>query len=144
MIPSVSAACSGKRKTGAKKTALRFEYDGEDLTCLEQKLTQAEIDRVLGTDLLVRAVFHGQSDVTALLEVEPHCSVGSPGKGGGTVRVCVDVWGGKGETGRGEEGGGRARLSWHDSCFGRSRVCYTASQAHSSKLMLLDSKHLGR
>ena len=64
------AACSGKRKkTGPKKTALKFEYDGEDLTCLEQKLTQAEIDRVLGTDLLVRAVFHGQADVTALLEV---------------------------------------------------------------------------
>ncbi|KAL3137671.1 hypothetical protein ABBQ38_004946 [Trebouxia sp. C0009 RCD-2024] len=59
---------SGKRKTGAKKTALKFEYDGEDLTYLEQKLTQAEIDRVLGSDLLVRAVFHGQADVTGLLE----------------------------------------------------------------------------
>lgn len=61
--------CSGKRKTGPKKTALRFEYGGEDLTRLEQRLTQAEIDRVLGSDLLVRAVFHGQADVTALLEV---------------------------------------------------------------------------
>ena len=36
---------------------------------MEQRLTQAAIDRVLGTDLLVRAAFHGQSDVTALLEV---------------------------------------------------------------------------
>ena len=60
---------SGKRKRGAVKTALKFEYDGEDLTCLEQRLTQAAIDRVMGTDLLVRAAFHGQSDVTALLEV---------------------------------------------------------------------------
>ncbi len=61
--------CSGKRKGGPKRTALKFEYGGEDLTRLEQRLTQAEIDRVLGSDLLVRAVFHGQADVTALLEV---------------------------------------------------------------------------
>ena len=61
--------CSNKKKTGAKKTALKFEYAGQDLTCLEQRLTQGEIDRVLGSDLLVRAVFHGQSDITALLEV---------------------------------------------------------------------------
>lgn len=59
---------AGKKKTTAKKTALRFEYAGEDLTCLEQRLTQAEIDRVLGCDLLVRSVFHGQADITALLE----------------------------------------------------------------------------
>ena len=61
--------CSGRKKGGPKRTALKFEYDGEDLTCLEQRLTQAEIDRILGSDLLVRAVFHGQADVTALLEV---------------------------------------------------------------------------
>ena len=61
--------CSGKKKGGPKRTALKFEYDGEDLTCLEQRLTQAEIDRILGSDLLVRAIFHGQADVTALLEV---------------------------------------------------------------------------
>ncbi|KAL0033719.1 hypothetical protein WJX77_002381 [Trebouxia sp. C0004] len=59
---------SGKRKGGPKRSALKFEYGGEDLTCLEQRLTQAEIDRVLGSDLLVRAVFHGQADATALLE----------------------------------------------------------------------------
>ncbi|KAL0053768.1 hypothetical protein WJX82_010500 [Trebouxia sp. C0006] len=59
---------SGKKKGGPKRTALKFEYDGEDLTCLEQRLTQAEIDRILGSDLLVRAIFHGQADVTALLE----------------------------------------------------------------------------
>ena len=61
--------CSGRRKGGPKRTALKFEFDGKDLTCLEQRLTQAEVDRVLGSDLLVRAVFHGQADVTALLEV---------------------------------------------------------------------------
>ncbi len=61
--------CSGRKKGGPKRTALKFEYDGEDLTCLEQRLTQAEIDRILGSDLLVRAIFHGQADVTALLEV---------------------------------------------------------------------------
>lgn len=77
------AACSGKRKTGAKKTALKFEYDGEDLTYLEQKLTQAEIDRVLGSDLLVRAVFHGQADVTGLLEVgSPTLLSSSPASSG--------------------------------------------------------------
>lgn len=65
----INFVCSGKKKTGPKKTALKFEYSGEDLTCLEQRLTQAEIDRVMGSDLLVRAVFHGQADVTALLEV---------------------------------------------------------------------------
>ena len=123
MRPSVSAAFSGKRKTGAKKTALRFEYDGEDLTCLEQKLTQAEIDRVLGTDLLVRAVFHGQSDVTALLEVEPHCSVGSPGKGGG-LYVCVWMCGVERE-GRGGErkvGGGQGYLGMTHALRGAGRV----------------------
>lgn len=62
-------ACSGRRKGGPKRTALKFDFDGEDLTRLEQRLTQAEIDRVLGSDLLVRAAFHGQADVTALLEV---------------------------------------------------------------------------
>ncbi|KAL0029555.1 hypothetical protein WJX79_003952 [Trebouxia sp. C0005] len=59
---------SGRRKGGPKRTALKFDFDGEDLTRLEQRLTQAEIDRVLGSDLLVRAAFHGQADVTALLE----------------------------------------------------------------------------
>ena len=63
--------CSGKRRRGPSKTALRFEYGGEDMTCLEQRLTQAAIDRVLASDLLVRAAFHGQSDMTALLEVSP-------------------------------------------------------------------------
>ena len=46
-------------------------------------MTQAEIDRVLGTDLLVRAVFHGQSDVTALLEVHSRCSQVTEGERGG-------------------------------------------------------------
>ncbi len=66
--------CSGRRKGGPKRTALKFEHGDEDLTCLEQRLTQAEIDRILGSDLLVRAVFHGQADVTALLEV-PLCLI---------------------------------------------------------------------
>lgn len=35
----------------------------------EMRLTQAEIDRVLGAELLGKTVFYGQSEVNALLEV---------------------------------------------------------------------------
>ena len=83
--------CSGKKKTGPKKTALKFEYDGEDLTCLEQRLTQAEIDRVLGSDLLVRAVFHGQADVTALLEVTHPSGSHQPDLTGVNIPPCVTL-----------------------------------------------------
>lgn len=48
---------------------LRFEVDGEDLTGADARLTQAAIERRLAVGLLARASFHGQADITALLEV---------------------------------------------------------------------------
>lgn len=50
-------------------SSLRFWVDGEDRTKLELRLTQAEIDHVLGSELLGKTVFYGQSEVNALLEV---------------------------------------------------------------------------
>ena len=50
-------------------SSLRFWVDGEDRTKLELRLTQAEIDQVLGSELLGKTVFYGQSEVNALLEV---------------------------------------------------------------------------
>lgn len=49
--------------------SLRFELDGEDMTGADARLTQAEIERRLAVGLLARASFHGQADITALLEV---------------------------------------------------------------------------
>ena len=54
---------------GRGKGKLTFELDSADLTMAEIKLTQAEVDRHLATDMLMRAVFHGQADITALSEV---------------------------------------------------------------------------
>ena len=54
---------------GRGKGKLTFELDTVDLTMAEIKLTQAEVDRHLAADMLMRAVFHGQADITALLEV---------------------------------------------------------------------------
>ena len=51
------------------KGALRFELDGEDLTKADKRLTDAEIARHFPLDLFERAVFYGQTDVSALLEV---------------------------------------------------------------------------
>ena len=56
---------AGRRGRGA----LRFELDGVDKTGAEQRLTQAAIDETFSTDLLTRAVFFGQTEVNALLEV---------------------------------------------------------------------------
>eukprot|EP00891_Asterochloris_glomerata_P004273 jgi/Astpho2/4273/Aster-x0198 len=53
---------------GRGKGKLTFQLDGADLTMAEIKLTQAEVDRHLAADMLMRAVFHGQADITALLE----------------------------------------------------------------------------
>ncbi len=50
---------------------LRFELDGEDLTGADSRLTQAQIERRLAVGLLARASFHGQADITSLLEVRP-------------------------------------------------------------------------
>ena len=44
-------------------------HAGEDLTGAEARLTQAEMDRVLGCQLLTRVVFHSQADIAGLLEV---------------------------------------------------------------------------
>ena len=49
--------------------SLRFTHAGEDLTGAEARLTQAEMDRVLGCQLLTRVVFHSQADIAGLLEV---------------------------------------------------------------------------
>lgn len=49
--------------------ALRFELDGVDRTAAEMKLTQEAIDETFSTDLMTRAVFFGQTEVNALLEV---------------------------------------------------------------------------
>lgn len=49
-------------------SALKFILNEKDVTGADMRLTQAMIDSVLGTDLLRKTVFYGQSDVTALLE----------------------------------------------------------------------------
>ena len=51
------------------KGALRFELDGQDLTKADKRLTDAEIARHFPLDLFERAVFYGQTEVSALLEV---------------------------------------------------------------------------
>ncbi len=55
--------------------ALRFELDGADLTGADARLTQALIERELSVGLLSRAAFHGQADITSLLEVRGQCGV---------------------------------------------------------------------
>ena len=47
---------------------LRFDLDGQDLTGADARLTQALIERELSVGLLSRAAFHGQADITSLLE----------------------------------------------------------------------------
>jgi len=49
--------------------SLRFLVDGEDLTGADARLTQMAIERRLAVSLLSRAAFHGQADITSLLEV---------------------------------------------------------------------------
>ena len=43
--------------------------DGHDLTKVDKRLTDAEIARHFPLDLFERAVFYGQTEVSALLEV---------------------------------------------------------------------------
>ena len=52
-----------------KLAQLSLEIGGEDLTKADARLTQATIEEHLAVDLLARVAFHGQSDITALLEV---------------------------------------------------------------------------
>lgn len=61
------ACCEPCRKG---RGALKFELDGQDRTGAEMKITQAAIDEAFSTDLLTRAVFFGQTEVNALLEVK--------------------------------------------------------------------------
>lgn len=51
------------------KGTLRFELGGKDLTKADKRLTDAEIGRQFPLGLLERAVFYGQTEVSALLEV---------------------------------------------------------------------------
>lgn len=66
---------------------LTFELDGEDRTTQEIKLTQAAIDAALAAPLIGRAVFYGQSEITALLESGDRAFKEELGK-----VVDLDVW----------------------------------------------------
>lgn len=52
-------------------STLAFQYDDRNLSCLDQPATQHKLNQVLKPDLLVSAAFHGQADITSLLEVHP-------------------------------------------------------------------------
>ena len=49
---------------------LRFELGGEDISGAEARITRDLLERHLAVSLLGRAVFHGQADLHALLEVK--------------------------------------------------------------------------
>lgn len=66
---------------------LTFELDGIDKTTQDVRLTQAEIDAALGTALLGRAAFYGQSEITALLESSDRAFKEELGK-----IVDLDIW----------------------------------------------------
>jgi DNA repair exonuclease SbcCD ATPase subunit len=66
---------------------LTFELDGVDKTTQDVRLTQAEIDAALGTALLGRAAFYGQSEITALLESSDRSFKEELGK-----IVDLDIW----------------------------------------------------
>ncbi len=63
--------CVSKRRPGTATSKLSFQHNGQDLTCLDQRATQRQLDQKLKSDLLVSAAFHGQADITSLLEVQP-------------------------------------------------------------------------
>lgn len=67
--------------------ALTFELDGVDKTTQDVRLTQVEIDAALGTELLARAAFYGQSEITALLESSDRAFKEELGK-----IVDLDIW----------------------------------------------------
>ncbi len=66
---------------------LTFELDGVDKTTQDIRLTQVEIDAALGTALLGRAAFYGQSEITALLESSDRSFKEELGK-----IVDLDIW----------------------------------------------------
>lgn len=59
----------GRREARTAKPTLSREPSHPLCPPQENRLTQERIDAALGADLLGRAVFYGQSDITALLEV---------------------------------------------------------------------------
>ncbi len=59
-----------------KLAKLTLAIGGQDLTKADARMTQAAIEEHLAVDLLARVAFHGQNDVTALLEASrsaPSC-----------------------------------------------------------------------
>lgn len=68
---TVCHPCELQRRPGKATSNLSFQHNGEDLTCLDQRATQRQLDQKLKSDLLVSAAFHGQADITSLLEVQP-------------------------------------------------------------------------
>lgn len=70
-----------------KGSFLTFHLDGEDLTTQEIRLTQQRIDAELGSHLLGRAVFYGQSDIVALMEANDRAFKDELGK-----LVDLQVW----------------------------------------------------
>ncbi|CAI5501157.1 unnamed protein product [Closterium sp. Naga37s-1] len=57
-----------EREASSRRSALRFEVEGQDQTCQEIRLTQDRIDALMDTSLLSRTVFFGQHSTAALLE----------------------------------------------------------------------------
>jgi hypothetical protein len=60
-----------QHRPGTASSKLSFQHNGQDLTCLDQRATQHQLDQKLKSDLLVSAAFHSQADITSLLEVQP-------------------------------------------------------------------------
>ncbi len=61
--------CVLQHRPGSVSSKLSFQHNGQNLTCSDQKATQRQLDQKLKSDLLVSAAFHGQADITSLLEV---------------------------------------------------------------------------
>ena len=68
-------------------SGLLFELDGKDVTKQEMRLTQEAIDSTLGTQLLGRAAFYGQSEISSLLESTDKTFKDELGK-----IIDLDVW----------------------------------------------------
>lgn len=84
---AVHASCGCCRKKLAKLT---LEVAGEDLTKAEARLTQAAIEEHLAVNLLARVAFHGQTDITALLEVA-HCVLNPTCLAGSLLHTCASA-----------------------------------------------------